>query len=81
MGKSCFLSSSNRGVGPPRVAVGNTGLLLLCSRILRAPIKVQQEFSVPLEMQHGIQGYTQAVAGILGFLSNCDREPQVSPLA
>ena len=79
MGKSCFLSSSNRGVRPPLELQWETQD---CSRVaagylIGAPIKVQQEFSVTLEMQHGIQGYTQAVAGTLGFLSSCDGELEV----
>lgn len=57
--------------------MGNTGLLLICSRGLRVLIKVQQGFSVPLELQLEIQGYTQGVAGTLGFLSSCDGELKV----
>ena len=34
--------------GSSLVAVGNTGLLLMCRRGLKAPMELQQELSVPL---------------------------------
>ena len=57
-GESSLLSSCRWELGVHLELQWETGLLSICSRGLRALIKVQQEFSVPLEMQHEIQGYT-----------------------
>ena len=48
------------------------GFFSSCIKGLRAPLKMQWELSVPLELQLGSQGSTRAVVGNLGFLSSLE---------